>query len=248
MHNKNHTRRDFIKKTGIITVGAVIATSPLAHADELAQNELFNNDNKKFSLPDLPYPYDALEPYIDKQTMEIHHSKHHAGYVNNLNKAIEQLNKKIPQQLEDILKKISSYNDAIRNNAGGHYNHSLFWKLMKPNGGGLPSGKLAEAINAKFGSFENFKKTFNDVAAKRFGSGWAWLIKNKKGLQVISTPNQDNPLMNTNTVEAKGNVVLCLDVWEHAYYLKYQNKRTDYINNWWNLINWEQAEAFFQAS
>ncbi len=190
----------------------------------------------KFELPSLPYSYDALEPSIDKQTMEIHYTKHHGGYVSKLNVAIEGTDL-VDKSLEDIMKNVSKYSAAVRNNGGGHYNHSLFWTVMKNNGGGNPSGDLANAINSSFGSFEQFKKQFSDAAGARFGSGWAWLILNNGKLEITSTPNQDNPLM--DLAEKKGSPVLGLDVWEHAYYLKYQNKRPEYIENWWNVVNWE---------
>ncbi|MGE5809951.1 MAG: superoxide dismutase [Ignavibacteria bacterium] len=199
----------------------------------------------KFELPSLPYSYDALEPYIDKQTMEIHHTKHHNAYVTNLNKAIETTDAQ-NKSLEDILKSVSKYPAAVRNNGGGHYNHSLFWKLMKKGGGGFPKGDLEKAINSAFGSFEAFKKQFSDAATGRFGSGWAWLVFNDGKLTVTSTPNQDNPLM--DVAEVKGKPVLGLDVWEHAYYLKYQNRRPEYIENWWNTINWDEAANLFSQS
>jgi Fe-Mn family superoxide dismutase len=199
----------------------------------------------KFELPSLPYSYDALEPYIDKQTMEIHHTKHHNAYVTNLNKAIETTDAQ-NKSLEDILKSVSKYPAALRNNGGGHYNHSLFWKLMKKGGGGFPKGDLEKAINSAFGSFEAFKKQFSDAATGRFGSGWAWLVFNDGKLTVTSTPNQDNPLM--DVAEVKGKPVLGLDVWEHAYYLKYQNRRPEYIENWWNTINWDEAANLFSQS
>ncbi len=192
----------------------------------------------KFELPKLPYEYDALEPYIDKQTMEIHHTKHHNGYVTNLNKAIEGTELE-GKSIEDILKNVSKHPVAVRNNGGGHYNHSLFWKIMKKDGGGFPKGDIEQAINDSFGSFEEFKKQFGSAAATRFGSGWAWLILNNGKLEITSTPNQDNPLM--DVAEKKGTPILGLDVWEHAYYLKYQNKRPDYVENWWNVINWDEV-------
>jgi Fe-Mn family superoxide dismutase len=192
----------------------------------------------KFELPSLPYPYDALEPYIDKQTMEIHHTKHHNAYVTNLNKAIEGSDAQ-DKSIEDILKSVSKYPAAVRNNGGGHYNHSLFWQLMKKGGGGFPKGEVEKAINSAFGSFEAFKKQFSDAAAGRFGSGWAWLIVNDGKLSITSTPNQDNPLM--DVAEVKGTPILGLDVWEHAYYLKYQNRRPEYVENWWNTINWDEV-------
>jgi Fe-Mn family superoxide dismutase len=197
----------------------------------------------KFELPSLPYAYDALEPSIDKQTMEIHHTKHHGGYVSKLNAAIEG-SELADKSIEDILKNVSKHSAAVRNNGGGHYNHSLFWTIMKKNGGGNPSGDLANAINSSFGSFEQFKKQFNDAAANRFGSGWAWLISSSGKLEITSTPNQDNPLMDVS--EKKGTPILGLDVWEHAYYLKYQNRRPEYIENWWNVVNWNAVADRFK--
>lgn len=194
----------------------------------------------KFELPKLPYAYDALEPYIDKMTMEIHYTKHHQGYVNKLNSAIEGTPLE-SKSLEEILKEASKNPAAVRNNSGGVYNHSLFWTVMKHNGGGSPSGKLADAINAAFGSFEEFKSKFTNAAATRFGSGWAWLIVKDNKLLVTSTPNQDNPLM--DVTEEKGTPILGLDVWEHAYYLKYQNRRPEYIENWWKVVNWDEVAS-----
>lgn len=192
----------------------------------------------KFELPNLPYDYDALEPYIDKQTMEIHHTKHHNAYVTNLNKAVEGTDME-GKSLEDLMKKVSGLPTAVRNNGGGHYNHSLFWTLMKKGGGGLPAGDLDKEITSTFGSFEEFKKKFSEAATTRFGSGWAWLVVANGKLAVTSTPNQDNPLM--DVADVKGTPILGLDVWEHAYYLKYQNKRPEYIENWWNVVNWEEV-------
>ncbi|MEQ9438398.1 MAG: superoxide dismutase [Cyclobacteriaceae bacterium] len=198
-----------------------------------------------FELPSLPYAYDALEPNIDAQTMEIHHTKHHNAYVTKLNGAIEGTDA-ADASLEDIIKNVSNYSAGVRNNGGGHYNHSFFWPLLSANGGS-PTGKLAEAINSTFGSLDKLKEEFNNAAATRFGSGWAWLIVDESGaLKVTSTPNQDNPLM--DVAEVKGTPVLGLDVWEHAYYLKYQNKRPDYIAAFWNVVNWEQAEKNYQAA
>ncbi|MBD3409128.1 MAG: superoxide dismutase [Ignavibacteriales bacterium] len=196
----------------------------------------------KFQLPDLPYAYDALEPNIDAQTMEIHHTKHHQGYVNKLNKAVEDSG--ADGSLEELLRNASKHSTGVRNNGGGHYNHSLFWKVMGPGGGGAPQGELADAINAKFGSFDKFKEEFSNAAASRFGSGWAWLVVNDDGLAVGSTPNQDSPIM--DLADFKGEPVLGLDVWEHAYYLKYQNKRPDYIANWWNVVNWDAVHENFK--
>lgn len=200
-----------------------------------------------FTLPPLPYPYNALEPYIDAQTMEIHHTKHHQAYINNVNKALEGYPELQQKSIEDLLRGINTIPEAIRttvrNNGGGHANHSLFWTIMKPQGGGMPSGELAEAINATFGSFEAFKEKFSAEAAGRFGSGWAWLVVDENGkLQVYSTPNQDSPYMQGHTP------ILGLDVWEHAYYLKYQNRRPEYIQNWWNVVNWDQVAQYYKEA
>ncbi|SMC75473.1 superoxide dismutase [Pedobacter nyackensis] len=199
-----------------------------------------------FELPALPYATDALEPHIDKQTMEIHHGKHHQAYVTNLNKALEG-KPEANQSIEEIVKNISKFPMAVRNNGGGHYNHSLFWEVIGPNKGGEPKGELAEAINAAFGSFADFKTKFAEAGATRFGSGWAWLsVGADKKLVVSSTPNQDNPLM--DIAEVKGTPILGMDVWEHAYYLKYQNRRPDYIAAFWSVVNWDAvAERFKKA-
>lgn len=250
---KENSRRDFIKKSATLIIGSLTASSILNSAfasGKFADSIFINPDGGKFSLPALPYGYDALEPHIDKMTMEIHHGKHHKAYVDNLNKALDALGKNAleDQSFEHIFDKIEKLPDAVRNNAGGHYNHSLFWTLMTPKGSAEPKGKLAEDIKAGFGSFEEFKKQFSDAAMKRFGSGWAWLVKTKKGKLVItSTANQDNPLMNSDSVEAKGTPILALDVWEHAYYLKNQNRRADYIASWWNVVNWETAEGLYEG-
>jgi Fe-Mn family superoxide dismutase len=197
-----------------------------------------------FKLPDLPYAFDALEPHIDARTMEIHHDRHHAGYTNNLNNAIAGTNLE-GKSIEDILANVSG-NGAVRNNGGGYYNHNLFWTILSPNGGGAPDGALGDAINSKFGSFDGFKDEFSKAAATRFGSGWAWLIVDRAGnLAVTSTPNQDNPLM--DVAEVKGTPILGLDVWEHAYYLKYQNKRPDYIQAFWNVVNWTEVAGRFSS-
>lgn len=200
-----------------------------------------------FELPALPYATDALEPHIDKQTMEIHHGKHHQAYVTNLNKALEG-KPEATQGLEEIIKNIDQFPAAVRNNGGGHYNHSLFWEVIGPNKGGEPTGELAEAINAAFGSFADFKTKFAEAGATRFGSGWAWLsVGADNKLVVSSTPNQDNPLM--NIAEVQGTPVLGMDVWEHAYYLKYQNRRPDYIAAFWNVVNWDAvADRFKKAT
>ena len=198
-----------------------------------------------FELPKLPYAYNALEPHIDARTMEIHHSKHHNAYVTNLNNAIagkpeEKLS------IEEICKNISKYAPAVRNNGGGHYNHSMFWTLLKQGGGGEPTGALGDAIKATFGSFNDLKTQFNTAATTRFGSGWAWLCVSGGKLTVCSTPNQDNPLMDVS--DCKGFPVIGLDVWEHAYYLNYQNRRPDYITAWWNVINWDEAAKRFASA
>jgi Fe-Mn family superoxide dismutase len=195
-----------------------------------------------FKLPDLSYDYNALEPNIDARTMEIHHTKHHAGYTNNLNNAIKDTELE-NHSIEDILKNISKHSVAVRNNGGGFYNHKLFWEIMSPNGGGEPTGELLNAINKDFGSFTEFKELFNKAAATRFGSGWAWLVNQGGKLVITSTPNQDNPLM--DLAEVKGTPIMGLDVWEHAYYLKYQNKRPEYIDAFWNVVDWDHVAKRF---
>lgn len=198
------------------------------------------------TLATLQYPYNALEPFIDAETMEIHHSKHHQAYIDNLNKAILGGNFE-NASLEEIFENIQTASPAIRNNAGGHYNHSLFWNFIKPQGGGNPKGKLADAINEQFGSLEEFQQKFAETALGRFGSGWVWLVVNKDNKLVISaTPYQDNPLM--ADAEVKGLPVLGLDVWEHAYYLNYQNKRADYVKAFWSIVNWDFAEQLFEKA
>lgn len=195
-----------------------------------------------FELNKLPYSYNALEPYIDAQTMEIHYTKHHGAYTSNLNAAIAGTDLE-NQPIEQILKDVSKHSPAVRNNGGGYFNHNLFWSLMSPDGGGKPSGEVAKAIDSGFGSFDEFKDKFSKAAATRFGSGWAWLVKKDGKLEVFSTPNQDNPLM--DVAEIKGKPILALDVWEHAYYLKYQNRRPDYIQNFWHVVNWKEVEKLF---
>tara|TARA_B100001142_G_scaffold85490_1_gene86866 strand:+ start:14004 stop:14603 length:600 start_codon:yes stop_codon:yes gene_type:complete len=196
-----------------------------------------------FKLPDLPYAYDALEPYIDTQTMEIHHSKHHNGYTNNLNNIISGTDLE-GKSIEEICA-TSGLSGGARNNGGGFYNHCMFWSVMSPDGGGLPSAEIGEAINNTFGSFENFKSEFTKAAGTRFGSGWAWLCYCDGELKICSTPNQDNPLMEG---QCGGTPLLCLDVWEHAYYLNYQNRRPDYISAFFNVINWEEVNRRYQAN
>ncbi len=198
----------------------------------------------KFELPKLPYSYDALEPHIDARTMEIHHTKHHGAYTNNLNAALQDNAGNL--KIEEILHNISKYETVVRNNGGGYYNHNLFWELLSPKGGGEPTGELGKAIDKEFGSFSAMREKFNATAASRFGSGWAWLVSKNGTLIVGSTPNQDNPLMDVS--ELKGAPILALDVWEHAYYLLYQNRRPDYINAFWNVVNWEKAKELYVKS
>ncbi len=199
-----------------------------------------------FTLPDLPYDYDALEPHIDEQTMRIHHDKHHAGYTRKLNNALKGHNDLQKHSIEELLSGIDNLpagvQTAVRNNGGGFYNHSLFWKVMSPNGGGTPDGDLAAAIDDQFGSFDSFKEEFSSTAAGQFGSGWGWLVAQPDGnLIVTSTPNQDNPLMEGHRP------ILGVDVWEHAYYLNYQNERGTYLDHWWNVVNWDQVQENFDA-
>ena len=229
-----NNRRQFIKQSAVLTAAGLVMAKTGFNA--IASVPLHGDT---FSLPPLPYDYAALEPAIDTQTMNIHHSKHHAAYVKNLNELLS------PMHLHDITieqlcKGISKYPVGVRNNGGGHYNHSNFWKWMKPHKGEAPTGKLLEALNGSFGSLEEFKKQFGEAALKRFGSGWAWLVKTADGkLAIGSTANQDNPLMDVS--EFKGEPILGLDVWEHAYYLKYQNKRVEYVSAFWSVVNWEEV-------
>lgn len=200
----------------------------------------------KFELPQLPYAYDALEPHIDARTMEIHHTKHHNTYVTNLNNALEGNDELLSKSVEEVISNLDAVPEAartaVRNNGGGHANHSLFWTVMSPNGGGAPTGELADAIAQKFGSFDAFKEEFAKAAATRFGSGWAWLAVNNGQLEVTSTPNQDSPLMEGKTP------ILGLDVWEHAYYLNYQNRRPDYVGAFWNVVNWDEVAKRYNAA
>ncbi|MED3571618.1 superoxide dismutase [Cytobacillus praedii] len=199
-----------------------------------------------FELPQLPYAYDALEPNIDKETMNIHHTKHHNTYVTNLNNALEGNEELLSKSVEEVISNLDAVPEAartaVRNNGGGHANHSLFWQVISPNGGGEPTGDLAAAINSKFGSFDSFKEEFAKAATTRFGSGWAWLAVNNGELEVTSTPNQDSPLMEGKTP------LLGLDVWEHAYYLKYQNRRPEYINSFWNVVNWDEVSKRYSSA
>jgi Fe-Mn family superoxide dismutase len=234
-------RTDFLRTLA----GGTLAVSSLSNMVSAASFSQSAADTAPFKQSPLPYDFGALEPHIDKLTMEIHYGKHHAAYVKNLNDAVKSTDFE-KQSLETIIKSISKAPVAIRNNAGGHWNHSFFWNIMAPNKGGLPKGALASAINKQFGSFENFVETFNKAATSRFGSGWAWVIVNKGKLEITSTPNQDNPLM--DIADVKGTPILGLDVWEHAYYLHYQNKRADYIKAFWNLVNWDQVAANFKKA
>ncbi|PID59645.1 MAG: superoxide dismutase [Ignavibacteriae bacterium] len=233
-------RRKFIFSLGTIPIWANISKFNILNNKTKRSNKM-----SKFELPALPYAFNALEPHIDAKTMEIHHGKHHGGYTSKLNAAIEGTELE-GKSIEDLMANVSSHSAAVRNNGGGFYNHSLFWTVMGPNKGGAPSGELAEAINSDFGSFDKFKEEFANAAATRFGSGWAWLIVADGKLKVTSTPNQDNPLM--DVAEVKGTPILGLDVWEHAYYLNYQNRRPDYISAFWNVVNWDAvAENYSKA-
>jgi Fe-Mn family superoxide dismutase len=241
MSSSINSRRQFIKQTGKASIA--MASMPLMHT----LGVLPINQEINFQQIPLPYAYNALEPFIDAMTMEIHHTKHAAGYTKNLNDACvaEKVDIKTTS-ITSLLASISKYSTKIRNNAGGHYNHELFWQSMQPAPASMPTGSLAKSIEKSFGTFADFQKTFSEAAKNRFGSGWAWLIINeKKELAICSTANQDNPLM--DIAEVKGYPLLGLDVWEHAYYLKYQNKRADYINNWWNLVNWKFVEERYIA-
>lgn len=236
-------KRDFLKTGALLTIGAVV--TPFVGCNEnspkvVAPKEPVKTTPIVYELPALNYEFDALEPYIDARTMEIHHGKHHAGYTKKLNKALEGSDR-ASEDLITIFAKLQDKEEdtAVRNNGGGFYNHKLFWEVIGPNKGGQPTGNLATAIDQSFGSFENFATAFKDAAASRFGSGWAWLIKEDKGkLAVADTPNQDNPLMK-KIAEKTGTPILGLDVWEHAYYLHYQNRRKEYINSFFNIIDWE---------
>jgi Fe-Mn family superoxide dismutase len=240
-------KRTFLKKSLLLGAAGMAAGSAFAgKITNPVKGRLRGLEGDRFTLPELPYAYNALEPYIDAMTMEIHHSKHHAAYTANFNKAIAGT-EYADMAVKDMFAKISTLPVAIRNNGGGFFNHKFFWKVMSPTGGGQPQGDLADAINRSFGSFEKFKELFSTAAATRFGSGWAWLLVSGTELKVCSTPNQDNPLM--DIAEVQGNPILTLDVWEHAYYLKYQNKRTDYISAFWNVINWDfVAEKFAKTA
>ena len=247
MENIKTSRRQFLAgAAALVAAGAVLP----AHAQDASAPKAADadkpNDNT-FKLAPLPYPYEALEPHIDVQTMRIHHDKHHAAYVKNLNAALEDHGDLKGKSLEDLLRNVDSVPEsirtAVRNNGGGHANHSMFWDIITPGGSKTPTGELAEAINSSFESFDKFQKAFEEAGAKRFGSGWVWLIKPKDQmkLEVVSTPNQDTPLMEGH------HPIIGNDVWEHAYYLKYQNRRADYLKAWWNVLNWDKAAERFAA-
>ena len=226
---KKQSRRTFIKQTAFAATALQLINSGVFAA---------NSEPLTFSLAPLPYKYDALEPYIDALTMQIHHGKHHQAYVDKLNAAIKDENIN-SASIEELLAHVSKYKPAVRNNGGGHYNHTMFWELMTPTTEKNIPSKLSDAINASFGNVDEMKKQFTEAALKRFGSGWAWLVDAGNSLLICSTPNQDNPLM--DIAEVKGKPLMCLDVWEHAYYLKYQNKRADYITACWNTMNWNMV-------
>ena len=241
MSSSSNSRRQFIKQTG--KAGIAMASMPIINT--LGGLQL--NQELNYIQQPLPYSFNVLEPFIDAMTMEIHHTKHAAGYTKNLNDACVAENVDIKSKsIISLLESISKYSTKMRNNAGGHYNHELFWQSMQPAPAYLPTGEFLKAIEKSFGTFTDFQKAFTEVAKNRFGSGWAWLIVNEKGqLAICSTPNQDNPVM--DIAETKGYPLLGLDVWEHAYYLKYQNKRPDYINAWWNLVNWRVVEERYNS-
>jgi Fe-Mn family superoxide dismutase len=232
-------RRHFLFLLGATTLGSVVGTTGLGRSAIAAESA-----TGPFTLPPLPYAYNALEPHIDQRTMMIHHDKHHAAYISNLNTAIAPYPELQTRSIEELIRELNALPEdiqpTVRNNGGGHYNHTLFWEIMGPNAGGAPTGAIAEAINSQLGGFDAFKQAFNDAGAKRFGSGWVWLVRDPDGkLQVTSTGNQDCPLME-GLYPIMGN-----DVWEHAYYLNYQNRRADYLNAWWNVVNWEAVNRRF---
>lgn len=251
MKPANNTRRSLLKFIGI-TGGALAVGGPSFASKHFASKPLITGhgilEESPYKLSDLPFAFGALEPHIDAQTMQIHHDKHHAKYVSNLNDAIAKEPSLKDKPLETLLKDIKKLPDGvrktIRNNGGGHYNHTFFWMILSPEKQ-EPTGKLADAIKRDFGSLDDFKKEFKDEATKVFGSGWAWLVKNGDKLSIVSTPNQDNPIM--DVADDKGTPVLGVDVWEHAYYLKYQNKRPDYLDAFWNVVNWKKVGEFYEA-
>jgi Fe-Mn family superoxide dismutase len=236
-------KRTFLKNSALLTLGGAVAASVPGTLVSAAATG--SSTGEEFTLPKLDYAYDALEPYIDAMTMEIHYSKHHAGYTSKFNAALETAGLK-DVSIKELFKKISSQPAAIRNNGGGFYNHKVFWNCLSPKGGGVATGDVGKAIEKSFGSFDKFKDQFSKAAGTRFGSGWAWLVKTDGGLVVTSTPNQDNPLM--DVADGQGYPLLAIDVWEHAYYLKYQNRRGDYISAFWNVVNWDYVnERYLKA-
>lgn len=247
-------KREFLKTTGLLAFGAAVGGGLLSSCNNETVTEEENEEKEKvavsaFELPALEYGFDALAPNIDKETMEIHHGKHHAGYVKKLNKALEG-HVLLGKTLEEIVSSVSDkeVDLGVRNNGGGHFNHSMFWKIMGPDAAGQPEGKIEDAIKGSFDSFENFSNAFKSAAGSLFGSGWAWLCLDKDGkLFITSTPNQDNPLMK-DLVEEPGTPIMGLDVWEHAYYLNYQNKRKEYVNNFFNIVRWDRVEENYQKA
>ncbi|HOY16067.1 MAG TPA: superoxide dismutase [Haliscomenobacter sp.] len=243
-------KRNFLR-TGLLVAAASLLKPRNVWADRALAPDFDNNDLEQtgpFALAPLAFANDALEPHFDKMTMEIHHDRHHNAYVTNLNKAVAGT-AFATMSIEQVLSNVTAKQPAIRNNGGGHFNHTLFWSLLSPQGGGTPTGNVANAISTKYGSFDKFKETFTAEATGRFGSGWAWLSVNSKGeIFISSTPNQDNPLMSKIVKKQAGTPVLGLDVWEHAYYLKYQNKRADYIKAFWNILNWTEVEKRYNAA
>jgi len=236
-------KRTFLKNSVLLTLGGAVATAlPGSLASAMANASAAG---ETFTLPDLDYAYDALEPHIDAKTMEIHHSKHHAGYTRKFNDALASSGL-TETSIEDLFNKVSQLPVAIRNNGGGFYNHKVFWKNLSPKGGGMAGGDVGKAIDKSFGSFDKFRDLFSEAAATRFGSGWAWLVKTGNGLAITSTPNQDNPLM--DVADQHGYPLLAIDVWEHAYYLKYQNRRADYISAFWNVVNWDYVNERFNKA
>jgi Fe-Mn family superoxide dismutase len=247
MEGSNHSRRKFLGNTAKAGLAITSLSAIPNFISAKSSNRIIIPDATGFEQQPLPYAYSALEPVIDAQTMELHYSKHAATYAKNLKEAAEAEKLDTSKPLEDVLKNVSKYSPKVRNNGGGHYNHELFWKSMKPGTESKPSGKLLDAINSAFGSFDSFKTKFADAGKTRFGSGWAWLLGgNDKKLVIASTPNQDNPLMDVS--EVKGYPLLGLDVWEHAYYLKYQNRRPEYIDAWWKVVNWDFVQSRYDAS
>jgi len=252
MQNQTN-RRSFLKKgiigSGLLLLGVETAKAMIEKVGQIDEAGIKNRNGIGFQQQPLPYPYNALEDCIDAMTMEIHYTKHAAAYTKNLNEAISAEKVPVEASIKAILSHISKYSVKMRNNAGGHYNHEMFWQCMRQKKeNNFPTGKLADAITTRFGSFEDFKIQFREAAKNRFGSGWAWLYRDQNDqLQIGSTANQDNPLMRLKEIEHQGYPLLCLDVWEHAYYLKYQNKRLDYINNWWSLVNWDYVSERFEV-